>query len=261
MGERTSYRPGTFSWVDLATTDPDGAKTFYRQVFGWEAEDAAVEGGGTYTMLRLGGRDAGALFGQGEEERGRGIPPHWNSYVTVEDVGEVAERARSLGGNVLAEPFDVMEAGRMAVIADPTGAVLCLWQPRDNIGARVVNEHGALTWNDLYTSDIDAAGEFYRELFDWELERLEGHDVPYTIIRNDGTTNGGIAPLMEHHGGAPPHWLPYFAVESVERTLAEAEEAGGRKLAGPIDVPAGRIGIAQDPQGATFALFEGELDD
>jgi len=161
MAERTSYAPGTFSWVELVTSDADAAKAFYTAVFGWDYRDIPIGEGMVYSTALVDGRAAGALYASAEQ------PPHWNCYVTVESVDEAARRAGELGAKVMAEPFDVMDVGRMAVIADPTGAALALWEPRSHIGASVVNQPGALTWNDLVTPDPDAAARFYGSLFGW----------------------------------------------------------------------------------------------
>ncbi len=147
MGKRERYEPGTFSWVDLSTSDADGAKVFYGELFGWEFEDNEVPGGGVYTMCYVQGDAVAAIVQQNEQ------PGHWNSYVTVVSSDETAAKARQLGAKVFEEPFDVMEAGRMAVLADPSGAVLCVWQPRAHAGARRVNDIGCLTWNELQSRD------------------------------------------------------------------------------------------------------------
>ena len=162
MGERTSHAPGTISWTDLETTDQDGAKAFYGGLFGWEYEDMPVGEGASYSMAKLNGRSTAAMSGQRAEDAARGVPPHWNLYVTVEDVDDAAGAVADAGGQVFAEPFDVFDAGRMAVIADPSGAALCLWQPGTNIGAEIVNEPGALTWADNATTDPAAAQAFSR---------------------------------------------------------------------------------------------------
>ena len=254
MGERESYAPGTFCWVDLATTDAAAAKAFYERLFGWEGEDMPVGDGATYTMLRLGGRDVAALYEQGAEEREAGIPPHWSSYVSVVDVDEVAARVEGLGGRLLAEPFDVLDSGRMAVVQDPTGAMVSLWQAGRHIGARLVNDPGCLTWNDLATPDPDAAAAFYAALFGWEVAQVAPE---YSTIANEGRANGGIRPETE----LPPHWLPYFTTESLERTAATAAELGGQALAELLELPGGRVVPILDPHGAPFAVFEGEVDD
>ena len=260
MGARTEHAPGTLSWVDLATTDPGGAKRFYADLFGWSFDDQDAGGGAVYTMCRLGDDHVAALSAQREDEREQGIPPHWNNYVTVEDADASAARADELGGAVLVEPFDVLTAGRMAVVADPTGAVLCLWTARESIGATRVNEPGCLTWNDCMTTDPAAARTFYESLFGWSYEQMAGGaDVEYWVCRNGERTNGGL--LKSPAPGMPSFWYPYFAVESVDDARARIETGGGRVSAGPREVPAGRFVVAADPQGATFAVFEGEFDD
>src|SRR4051795_862588 len=163
MGERTSYAPGTFSWAELVTSDAGVAKTFYTSVFGWEYRDNPVGDGMVYSTALRDGKDVAALY-TGDQ------PPHWNCYVTVESADASAERAGELGAQIAAEPFDVMDVGRMAVIVDPLGAPLCLWEPRTHIGAQLVNAPGALNWNDLLTPDPEASARFYGELFGWTAE-------------------------------------------------------------------------------------------
>jgi predicted enzyme related to lactoylglutathione lyase len=261
MGERTSHPPGTFSWIDLSTTDAGGAKAFYGGLFGWAFDDQPVGDGIVYTMCLLDGRAVCAISAQQEQERSQGIPPHWNNYVTVDDVDASTEKARELGGNVLAEPFDVLDAGRMSVVADPAGAVFSMWQPRNSIGAESVNVPGALTWNELATKDVEGAKKFYGGLFGWNLEDIEGGGMQYTMIRNGDRANGGIRPQSEMEAGIPPNWLPYFASASVDDTVAKAGELGGSVLMPPMTVPAGRFAAMADPQGAVFAAFEGDFDD
>jgi uncharacterized protein len=262
MGKRERYEPGTFCWVDLATTDPAGAKAFYGELFGWEADDMPAGEAGTYTMLRLDGDDVCALYEKEAERREQGFPPHWFSYVSVESADATASRARDLGGTVYGEAFDVLDSGRMAIIQDPTGAVLGAWQPRAHIGARRVNDPGCMTWNELQSRDPETAAAFYGELFDWETETIEENGQPvYVTIKNAGSSNGGIMPMTEQHGDAPPYWLAYFTVPSCDAAVARVRELGGGVLAGPLDLGAGRIAVVSDAQGAAFALFEGETDD
>src|SRR3954454_545333 len=154
MGERTKYKPGTFSWADVTTTDQAGAKEFYSGLFGWEAEDAPIGDGVYYSMMRSDGRSMAAISPQPPEQREAAVPPMWNSYVTVESADDAAARASSLGATVHAGPFDVMQAGRMAVIQDPQGAFFMLWEPRENIGAEFVNGPGALSWSELSSPDV-----------------------------------------------------------------------------------------------------------
>jgi len=255
MGERTSYPPGTFSWAELATSDAEAAKSFYSTLFGWDYDDNPIPGGQVYSMAKRDGKSVAALFGSEQ-------PPHWNCYVTVASVEEETARAGQLGAKVLAEPFDVMEVGRMAVIADPTGAALCLWEPRTSIGATLVNTPGAMTWNDLLTPDAQAAAGFYGELFGWTTEEMPGSGG-YRVIRNGERSNGGIMPLDLGGMGAntPPNWMPYFGHEDVERLVKEVDTLGGRVFNGPVQVPAGTFAVLGDPQGAVFAVLTGEYDD
>ena len=156
MPERTSHNPGTISWSDLATTDADAAKAFYSGLFGWDYDEMPAGEGVIYSMAKHGGRAAAAISPQQPDEAAQGIPPHWNVYVTVDDVDAISAQVGGLGGQVLAGPFDVLEVGRMSVIADPAGAVLCLWQAKTSIGAEVVNEPGTLAWADTATTDPEA---------------------------------------------------------------------------------------------------------
>lgn len=270
MGKRTGYEPGTFSWVELATTDPDGAKQFYAALFGWQADDQPIPegaGGGTYTLLHLDGDAVAALALQPPQQRDAGVPPYWFNYVTVASADESAARAKDLGGAVHAGPFDVMTAGRMAVIADPQGAMLGVWQAGDSIGAERVNDPGCLTSNELSTTDVEAATAFYGGLFGWRINEIDTGGGPrYWLIHHDGAArglNGGVRELapQQREAGIPPHWMPYFTVGSADGAIATATERGGTLHAGPMDIPAGRIAVLSDPQGAFFAIFEGEVDD
>jgi uncharacterized protein len=252
MADRTSYPPGTFSWAELATSDADAAKSFYSSLFGWDYDDNPIPGGQIYSLARRDGKNVAALFGSDE-------PPHWNCYVTVASVDETAGRAGELGGTVVAEPFDVMDLGRMAVVIDPTGAALCLWEARGNIGAELVNTPGAMTWNDLVTPDPDAAARFYGDLFGWTTEEMPDSGG-YRVILNGERSNGGIF-AADPDAGTPPAWMPYFGHENVEDVVARAPDLGGRVYIGPMEILQGSIAVLGDPQGAVFAVWTGEYDD
>jgi uncharacterized protein len=252
MGERTSYPPGTFSWVDLQTTDQESAKSFYGALLGWDYEDIPIGDGSTYSMAELQGKSVAAIGGvQGDE-----MPPHWNCYVTVESADAAADRASELGATVVAPAFDVFDAGRMAVFQDPQGAFLSVWEPRENIGAGVVNVPGALAWNDLITPDVEGSIAFYSELFGWEIEEIAPGE--YWSIANRGNRNGGVMPMPP---GSHPAWNLYFAVDDVDATVARARERGGDTVMGPMDVPnGGRFAVLRDPQNAVFSVLSGALD-
>ena len=257
MSERTSYTPGTFSWTDLSTTDQEGAKQFYGGLFGWAADDQPVGDDVVYSMMNIGGKPVAGISPQNEMQRQAGAPPAWNSYVTVESADAAADRATKLGATVVAPPFDVMDVGRMAVIQDQQGAFFMVWEPKLHIGASIVNAHGALSWNELATTDLDASAEFYNELFGWQADPLEGMPFPYRVIQNDGAGNGGMRPSGENE---PTYWLVYFGTDDIDASLAKATELGGTTLMGPMDIGMGKIGVLTDPQGAVFALFAGDFD-
>ena len=252
MGTRSEHAPGTFSWVDLSTSSAEGAKSFYGELLGWDFEDDEGPGGGDYWMCLVQGHPVAAIVQQDEQ------PAHWNSYVTVASADETAAKAKELGAKTFEDPFDAMEAGRMAVFADPTGAALCVWEPRHHIGAHRVNDPGCLTWNELHTGDVDAALEFHTALFGWNGEEMDTHGGPrYVIIRVGERSNGGV---MDAQGGEPANWLPYFTVESRDRSAERAKELGANELA-RMDMAQGKFAALTDPQGAAFAVFEGEVDD
>jgi predicted enzyme related to lactoylglutathione lyase len=250
MGVRTSYSPGTFSWAELATSDAAAAKTFYSALFAWAYDDMPVGDEQVYTMAKRDGQVVGALYSDADE------PPHWNCYVTVESADAATARAGELGGTVKSEPFDVMDAGRMGVVADPGGATLYLWEPRSNIGASLVNAPGALAWNDLVTPDAETAARFYGDLFGWTAEEIPGAHG-YRAIRNGERSNGGIMPSRD--GTAA--WMPYFGHEDLDRAIAEIGGLGGKLLNGPTPVPSGAFAVVSDPQGAVFGVLTAEYED
>ncbi len=258
MAERTSYTPGTFSWADVTTTDQPAAKDFYAGLFGWEAEDMPAGDGVVYSMMRLNGEDVAAISPQPEQQREAGVPPAWNSYVTVESADATAEQAKALGATMHAPPFDVLDAGRMAVIQDPQGAFFLAWEPRRHIGAGFVNGPGALSWNELASPDVDASAAFYGDLFGWTTEPFEGSPQRYLVVKNGDRSNGGIRELGDQP--APPHWLAYFGIDDIDAGLAKVEELGGSKMIGPMDIGIAKIGIVRDPQGAAFAIYDGQFE-
>jgi uncharacterized protein len=258
--ERTRYEPGTFSWADLGTTDAEGAKSFYTQLFGWDFEDMPAGDSMIYSMATKNGKTVAACYDLAPEMSQQGVPPAWVSYVTVADVEKSARRGSELGGTVLQEPLDVFDSGRMALISDTQGAALALWQPERHIGAQLVNEPGALSWNDLRTTDPRAAAEFYGQLFGWRIEEVEGSGGVYSTIYVGDRTNGGIMTLTEQMSGVPPHWGVYFAVSDCEKAVQRVEELGGRVVVPTMSVGAGRFAIVADPQGASVSVLSGRLD-
>jgi len=255
MAERTSYKHGTPSWTDLQTSDQAGAKSFYGALFGWDYDDQPVghdEAGNEafYSMATKNGKHVAALAPLPMP----GVPPHWNVYVTVADVDASAAQVPAAGGTVMMPPFDVMDAGRMSLIADPTGAMLCMWQPTNHIGASLVNEHGTLAWEELMTSDVPAATGFYAKVFGWEPSSADIPGMEYTELKLDGRGIGGAMNLpME---GMPPAWGVYFAVDDCDKAAEIAKANGGTVMQEPTDIPPGRMALIADPAGAMFSVIK-----
>ena len=256
MPEMTSYPDGTFAWVDLATTDHAGAKQFYQSLFGWGANDLPVGEGATYTMFTLRGENVAAVSQLSEELRSQGVPPHWSSYVSVADVDQVASKAQELGATLLVEPMDVFAEGRMAFLQDPAGASVGLWQPKNHIGAQLVNEPNSLCWNELATRDIAAGRDFYCQLFGWRAEAQETELGPYTVFKNGEAFAGGMLQMTEDWGDIPSHWMVYFAVDDCDAAAERIRELGGAIPVAPTDIPdVGRFAVAADPQGGPFTVM------
>lgn len=257
MSEVQAHEPGTFCWIELATTDQPAAKEFYTKLFGWSASDSPMGEDAFYTLLQLDGRNVGALYGMGAEEKGQ--PPHWRSYVSVASTDETAEKAQAAGGQLLMAPFDVMTFGRMAVVQDPTGAVVSLWEPKEHIGAQVTGVPGSVCWNELATGDVNRAREFYGGLFGWGANEMDmGEMGTYTMFMRGETPAGGMFDLngKSAAAGMPPSWMPYISVEDCDATAARAGELGAQILVPPSDIPGtGRFSLLRDPQGAMISII------
>ena len=261
MPKIENYKQGTPSWTDLATTDQDAAKAFYADMFGWSYEENVMEdmGGMSYSMAVSDGSYAGAIFSQMADERGMGIPSHWNVYMTVEDVDTIATQVSKHGGNLIAEPFNVFDAGRMLVASDPTGAVIALWQAVEHIGAGVQREHGSIAWSELLTSEPAKAIEFYKGLLGVGCETYPGiPDGEYHVLTVDGQGVAGVMQMPEHLSAQniPPHWSVYFQVDDLDAALEKAKASGGHVALEPMEVPdMGRIAFFLDAQGAGVGLM------
>lgn len=258
MPVMTSHRPGTFSWIDLAAHDLDAAERYYTQLFGWKADRMPFGPGENdiYVMLRKDGHDAAAVYTMDPMQKSQGMPSAWLSYVTVESVDAAAAKARELGATIMADPFDVMDVGRMALVGDPAGALFALWQPGRHIGAGIKDDPGSLCWNELATSDMARAVEFYAALFGWTPVPFEDSPQPYTMMMNGEAPAGGIYTMSAEMQGMPPHWAPYFAVEDTDASVLRSEELGGATVMPPDDIPGiGRFAMLRDPQGATFYVI------
>ena len=260
MPDRDGYPAGVPCWVDTTQPDPDAAADFYGGLFGWELEDTMPPGSdGKYIMARIRGRDVAAVW--------------------VESADDVAGKVRDAGGQVLSEPFDVMESGRMAVCQDPEGAVFSVWQAKEHKGSQVVNEHGSVNFNDLNTRDVEGAKSFYGSVFGWEaleldpgfaMWRLPGYG-DHLEEMNPGLREGmagmgappgfedvvaALNPIADDQPGVPPHWGVTFAVDDADATAKRAAELGAELVVPPMDAPWVRMTVIRDPQGATFVASQ-----
>jgi predicted enzyme related to lactoylglutathione lyase len=247
------FAAGTPSWVDLGSPDVDASIAFYGGLFGWTASDPGPPEAGGYRFFMQDGKmvaGVGPLMNEGQ-------PPAWLNYVTVADADAAASTARDAGATVWVGPMDVLDVGRMAIISDPTGAALGLWQPRRHKGAELVNEPVSLAWNELNTRDTDAAKPFYAALFGWQAETAQMGDVEYTTWQLDGKPVGGMLAMGEEFPAqVPAHWLAYFAVQDTDATVERIKAAGGDVMYGPVDIPAGRFAVAGDPHRAVFGVIK-----
>jgi len=259
MQETPEYKPGTFCWVELGTSDSAAAKKFYTELFGWGFNDHDAGPGMVYTMLTLDGKEVGALYQMPPDMASMGIPPNWLSYAAVASADESAAKAKELGATLMKEPFDVMDVGRMAAVQDPTGAVFALWEGRAHKGAGVVNVPGSLVWNELATTDTAKAGEFYSRLFGWKPDVKQFGPMEYTIFQHGERGAGGMFQITPEMTGVPPHWLVYFSVDDCDATVKKATELGAKTMKPADDIPGvGRFAILKDPQGAAFAVIKTE---
>ncbi len=259
----TSHAIGSPCWVDLMSPDVDGAAAFYSAVFGWESTDQHDdEGNRIYAMFTQDGKNIAGLGGQAPGMEG--MPPVWNTYVAVDDVAATVAKATAAGGSVIAPPMQVMDAGEMAVFADPTGAVISVWKADQHIGAELCNEPNSLSWNELATRDIDAARGFYATVFGWTISGQDmGPMGTYYVV--EGGENGGWAGMMQMPAEMPEmvpnHWMVYFAVADVDATVAAVTAHGGSIVAEPFDVPGvGRMATIHDPAGGSFSLMQPSAD-
>lgn len=253
MSEQSAYPAGTPSWIDIGTTDFDVTHAFYTGLFGWERHDAGPpELTGGYGFYTLRGKTV-AGYGTAQDPSG-GV--WWTTYVDVDDADDVVTKVTATGGAVLAGPMTVMTAGRMAVFADPGGAALAIWQPADHQGAELVNEPGALCWNELLTHDLDGARAFYASVFGWVDKN--GPGAPYAeFLVGERVVAGGMAIGENMPAEVPPHWNVYFAVADLEESVTKVSELGGQVRRPPFDIPEmGRAAIVGGPLNEGFSLFE-----
>jgi hypothetical protein len=250
------YAPGTPSWIELSSPDTDAAADFYAQLMGWSATAPGPAESGGYRMFQQGEKNIAGLMGIMQE----GQPTAWSTYISVADAEETAGKVKANGGSVLVEPMDVMDIGRMAVFADPSGAVFGVWQPKTFTGADLVNEPNSLCWNEVLTRDAETNKSFYPAVFGWDPRRPEFEGAPesYTVWQLDGRPVGGMMQMSDEYfpKEIPPHWGVCFAVADCDATVAKARALGATVTNEPMDMPIGRFAGLIDPQGASFTVMQ-----
>jgi predicted enzyme related to lactoylglutathione lyase len=250
--------PGSFCWMELATTDQAAGKQFYSSLFDWSATDFPMGPAGVYTIFRLKDQDCAAAYTLMKDQLQQGVPPHWELYIGIRNADESTKLAKELGATILAGPFDVMDKGRMSIVQDPTGAHFCLWQEITSKGIGIAAENNAFCWADLNTPDRDAAKKFYSALLGWKFVTGAGKDdSTYWHIMNGEHGIGGMPPKEFQQPGAPPHWMIYYQIADCDASFAKATSLGARGYVPPMAIEgAGRMAVLADPQGAVFALFQ-----
>jgi len=250
------HTTGTPAWIDLMTTDRRSAMAFYNAVFGWTYEEQIVDNAVAYVVARHDQRDTAGIATRTPEEIAQGVPPAWNLFFATDDIQTTCTRVQELGGQVLNPPFEAMAAGRMAVIADPTGAISCLWQAKQHAGLATMHVPGTLTWCECLTRDPAAAATFYERLFGWKTEVTFDGTAGYTLCHVDGTPTAGIMAMPPGLEEVPANWMIYFAVKNCDQSITAAERQGGTLLNGPMEYGTGKFAVVGDPQGAVFGIIE-----
>lgn len=250
------YPPGTPSWVELSSPDTDASASFYGRLLDWEVtEPGPAEETGGYRMFQQDGARVAGLMGHMQE----GQPTAWSTYISVADADETARRVKDAGGTTIVEPMDVMDIGRMAFFADPSGAAFGIWQPKTFTGADLVNEPNSLCWNEVLTRDPEAGKAFYRTVFGWDAGRPGFECAPdsYVVWESGGRQVGGQMEMTDEYfpPSIPPHWGVCFAVADCDATVARARELGATITNEPMDMAIGRFAGIVDPQGASFTVM------
>ena len=257
MKDATTKKQGTPNWADCATTDLDAAERFYAQVFGWTPERVTGSDGGTYSVQRLDGAMVAGIYELNEQMRTMHVPPHWGTYIEVNDVDATLEKVTAQGGTVVDEPFEEPEVGKIAIIQDPVGAFVRLWHSEPAHGGEVFNVPGAMSWNELCTEDPEKAASFYEHVLGVKAETME-EPMPYTTLNVDERPVAGILKKTPEMGDFPPSWDVYFASDDVDATAEAVVAAGGKAIREPFDIMggAGRMAVFQDPEGAVFEVIK-----
>jgi hypothetical protein len=248
----TAWPAGTPCWVDLGVGDIPKATAFYSGLFGWDIQELPPEAGG-YSMCMLDGRSVAGIGSQQDAS----MPPFWTTYIASDDADATAAKVTAAGGQVLMEPFDVLDVGRMFVAIDPGGAAFGVWQARAHTGVGLANVPGALTWNENMSRNFDGNKAFYHQVFGYDYTDVGGGDMQYATLDLASGQVGGIGGIgPEQPAEMPAAWVSYFAVADADAAVAKATELGGSVIAPPFDIPYGRMAVLADDQGAVFAILK-----
>jgi len=269
MSEREGYPAGVPCWVETLQPDPRAALDFYGPLFGWDFAGSGPMPGelpGEYFVARVKGRDVagiGSLPGLG------GQPvPSWNTYISVDSADGAAESAKAAGASLLIDPLDALPAGRLAVLVDPVGAAVCVWEARAREGAQLVNEPRTWAMSSLHTTDAEGAEAFYGSVFGWQPEAFGPPEAQMTLWRLPGYVGGEaqqpvprdvvavMAPTGDAAAAVPPHWNVNLRVDDADATVEQVAGLGGQVVAPPLDTPGFRSAVLADPQGAVFSISQ-----
>lgn len=246
-------KPGEFCWINILTPEPDKAREFFGKLLGWTYAEIPFVGG---HMMKVGGQDIGGLFDLHGPNTPPGTPPLIGVMVKVASADAAGAKVTALGGRAM-PAFDIMDQGRMAVCFDPNGAAFDVWESKNGQGtAADSTQHGAPSWFETMTTDVDRATPFYSALFGWTPEVMPMPDMAYTTFKLGDAYVAGMMQIPPEMGGMPPHWGTYFTVNDVDQTARDATALGGKICAPPQDVPGvGRFCVLQSPQGVTFCAI------
>jgi uncharacterized protein len=256
MADAKTFVVNAPAWIDLSTKDPAAARDYYSKLFGWKAEPEKDPAAGGYAIARLGGQDVAGIGGL-QDPNG---PSAWMVYIGTRDADAAVKKIEAAGGKILAPPFDVMDVGRMAVLQDPTGAIISIWQPKTMNGFGVHGKANSFSWTELHTRGLDQAKQFYNKVFGWgeKVSPIGEGQGNYTEFLVDGQSIAGAMPQEGREPDeAPPYWMIYFEVADLDQAHKKAVELGGAEMVPPMPYPGGRFSIVSDPQGAMFGMIQG----
>jgi len=256
MAVRDHYPHGQFCWVDVTAREMSSAREFYERLFGWQTVERAAGEGSPYAHFELEGKSVAGLGEMPQALVEAKRPAAWTSYLRVEDIHAVTARATELGATITAPVAQVGDAGSMALLRDPTGAQVGLWQADRHFGAVLHQDYHCFCWNELLTRDIERAADFFGQLLGWEFGEYPSHLGKYLVVRSGGEECSGLLQMDQRWGEMPPCWLVYFAVQGVDLMVDRVRQLGGYVFVRPFDIQEGRMAIVSDGQGATFNLVQ-----